>query len=67
MRLQIVQHSEIIFCNNLSDTEPDYTMDELISKYNKYVLLPSNYKSISNDYSIEIWGRSGICYENEPK
>lgn len=48
----------IIIDDFLSDTEPDYTMDELISKYNKYVLLPSNYKSISNDYSIEIWGRS---------
>lgn len=48
----------VIINDFISDTEPDYDLDQLVEKYNKYILLSSDYKSISNDYSIELWGRS---------
>lgn len=49
----------IVIINDFaSDSEPDYDLNELQNKYVKYIGLPSNYKSISNDYSIEIWGRA---------
>ena len=56
--LQSNDENIVIINDFLSDAEPDYNLDQLVDKYNRYILLDPNYKGISNDYSIELWGRS---------
>lgn len=56
--LQNNDENVVIIDDFLSDKEPDYNLEQLTAKYHKYTMLPPNYKSISNDYSIELWGRS---------
>ena len=51
--------SNIIIINDfLSDNEPDYTLEDLNNKYNEYIKLSCNYKGISNDYSLDLWGKT---------
>lgn len=56
--LQNNDRNIIIIDDFLLDDDPDYDMQELYTKYNNYESLPPNYKGISNDYSVELWGRA---------
>lgn len=58
MFLQKNDQNIIIIDDFLSDSDPDYTKQDLYEKYNKYNSLPISYKGFSNDYSIELWGRT---------
>lgn len=37
---------------------PDYTLEELIAHYNRYLEVTQDHKDISNSYSLSIWGKS---------
>lgn len=53
------QDQHIIIINDfMDDTDPDYNLDDLRLLYNRFVLLPDNYKDWSNNYSLELWGQA---------
>lgn len=53
------QDDNIVIINDfISDDDPDYDMEYLINRYKKYTLSNNNYKIYSNEYSLQIWGKT---------
>lgn len=54
---RVSEDDNIVVINDfLNPDNPDYGLDVLNSKYNKYLNSTTKYKIISNEYSMKIWG-----------
>ena len=48
----------VIINDFISDEVPDYEMDDLLQAYDRYTRSSNNYKVYSNEYSLQIWGKT---------
>ena len=51
-------HNVVIINDFVDDNYDNYTIEQLIDKYNKYLMLPQNQKELSDNYSFRLWGKS---------
>lgn len=56
--IQKQDHNIVIINDFISDIEPDYDMEQLLNLYDKYTRSNTNYKIYSNEYSMQIWGKT---------
>lgn len=56
--IQKQDHNIVIINDFISDTEPDYDMEQLLILYDRYTRSNNNYKIYSNEYSLQIWGKT---------
>lgn len=57
-RVEATEDDWIVISDWLNEETPDYTLDDLVAKYNKYLNVTQGHKDESNAYSFAIWGKS---------
>lgn len=57
-RVEQMDDEFTVICDWLDPEIPDYTLEDLIAHYNRYLEVTQDHKDISNSYSLSIWGKT---------
>ena len=57
-RVEQMDDEYTVICDWLDPEVPDYTLEDLINHYNRYLEVTQDHKDISNSYSLSIWGKT---------